>query len=280
MAVTPRTLARWKQEHRPIVALTATDYAFARILDRAGIDLLLVGDSLAMVALGHPTTLPLTLDAIIHHTQAVCRGVKRALVVVDLPFLSYQIDSAQAIASAGRILKETGAAAVKLEGGYPKLVETVTRLVEMGIPVMGHIGLTPQSIHQTGYRQQGQTPEAEAKILAEAIALQDAGAFCLVLEHISADLARTVSQRLTIPTIGIGAGTACDGQILVTHDLLGLSEHQPPFAKIYTDLQTTIETAARQYATDVLTDVLADVLTEGYTDRPTENLADPNITPT
>jgi len=252
MAVTPRTLARWKQEHRPIVALTATDYAFARILDRAGIDLLLVGDSLAMVALGHATTLPLTLDAMIHHAQAVCRGVKRALVVVDLPFLSYQIDTAQAITSAGRILQETGAAAVKLEGGYPNLVETVTRLVEMGIPVMGHIGLTPQSIHQTGYRQQGQTPEAEAKILAEAIALEAAGAFCLVLEHISAELAGTISQRLTIPTIGIGAGTACDGQILVTHDLLGLSEHQPPFAQVYADLQTTIETVARQYMADVL----------------------------
>lgn len=273
MAVTPRTLARWKQEHRPIVALTATDYAFARILDRAGIDVLLVGDSLAMVALGHTTTLPLTLDGMIHHAQAVCRGVKRALVVVDLPFLSYQIDSAQAIASAGRILKETGAAAVKLEGGYPSLIETVTRLVEMGIPVMGHLGLTPQSIHQTGYRQQGQTPEAEAKILAEAIALQTAGAFCLVLEHISADLAHTISQRLIIPTIGIGAGTACDGQILVTHDLLGLSEHQPPFAKVYADLQTTIETAARQYATDVLAEDRTNRHPEDCDDLPDSHVA-------
>jgi 3-methyl-2-oxobutanoate hydroxymethyltransferase len=254
MAVTPRTLARWKHENRPIVALTATDYAFARVLDGAGIDLLLVGDSLAMVALGHTTTLPLTLDDIIHHAKAVCRGVKRALVVVDLPFLSYQIDSAQAIASAGRILKETGAAAVKLEGGYPRLVETVTRLVEMGIPVMGHVGLTPQSIHQTGYRQQGQTPQAEAKILAEAIALQDAGVFCLVLEHINSDLARRISQRLTIPTIGIGAGSQCDGQILVTHDLLGFSDRQPPFAKVYADLQATIKTAARQYVADVFSE--------------------------
>ncbi|TAF53736.1 MAG: 3-methyl-2-oxobutanoate hydroxymethyltransferase [Oscillatoriales cyanobacterium] len=251
MAVTPRTLARWKQENRPIVALTATDYAFARVLDGAGIDLILVGDSLAMVALGHATTLPLTLDDIIHHAKAVCRGVQRALVVVDLPFLSYQIDSAQAIASAGRILQETGAAAVKLEGGYPQLLDSVKRLVEIGIPVMGHVGLTPQSIHQTGYRQQGQDPAAEAKILAEAIALEQAGVFCLVLEHITADLARRISQQLTIPTIGIGAGSACDGQILVTHDLLGFSERQPPFAKVYTDLQATITTAACQYITDV-----------------------------
>jgi 3-methyl-2-oxobutanoate hydroxymethyltransferase len=254
MAVTPRTLARWKQEHRPIVALTATDYAFARVLDAAGIDLILVGDSLAMVALGHTTTLPLTLDEMIHHAKAVCRGVTRALVVVDLPFLSYQMDSAQAIAAAGRILKETGAAAVKLEGGYPRLTETVTRLVEIGIPVMGHVGLTPQSIHQTGYHQQGQDPAAEAKILAEAIALQAAGVFCLVLEHIRSDLAQKISQQLTIPTIGIGAGTQCDGQILVTHDLLGFSERQPPFAKVYADLQATIATAARDYITDVLAD--------------------------
>jgi len=252
MSVTPRTLARWKAQGRRIVALTATDYAFARILDRAGIDLLLVGDSLAMVALGHETTLPLTLDAIVHHAQAVKRGVDRALVVVDLPFLTYQIDSAQAIASAGRVLKETGAAAVKLEGGHPRLVETIARLVEVGIPVMGHVGLTPQSIHQTGYRQQGRTPDAEAQILAEAIALQDAGAFCVVLEHIQADLAGTISRQLEIPTIGIGAGSQCDGQILVTHDLLGLSESVPPFAQVYADLQATIETAARAYADDVL----------------------------
>ncbi|MGD1901193.1 MAG: 3-methyl-2-oxobutanoate hydroxymethyltransferase [Geitlerinemataceae cyanobacterium] len=252
MAVTPRTLARWKREGRPIVALTATDYAFARILDRAGIDLLLVGDSLAMVALGHETTLPLSLDAIVHHAQAVKRGVERALIVVDLPFLSYQIDSAQAVASAGRILKETGAAAVKLEGGSPRLVETVARLVEVGIPVMGHVGLTPQSIHQTGYRQQGSTPEAEDKILAEAIALQESGAFCIVLEHIGEDLAGAISRKLLIPTIGIGAGGQCDGQILVTHDLLGLSASVPPFAKVYADLQATIATAAHQYADDVL----------------------------
>jgi len=290
MPVTPQTLTHWKQQGRPIVALTATDYAFARLLDQAGIDLILVGDSLAMVALGYKTTLPLTLEAMLHHAQAVCRGVSQALVVVDLPFLSYQVDPAQAIAAAGRVLKETGAAAVKLEGGYPEMVETVRRLVQAGIPVMGHVGLTPQSVHILGYRQQGTTAEAEAKILAEAIALEQAGAFCIVLEHITASLAQQISAALTIPTIGIGAGKNCDGQILVTHDLLGLSDYQPPFAKVYVNLKTMIHGALQQYRDDVLGVVFAeaidpaatettDPLTKLPTDPPTDPLAEPPTDP-
>ena len=164
MNISPRTLLKWKKEQRSIVCLTAWDYAIAQLLDRSGIDLILVGDSLAMVALGHSSTLPVTLDQMIDHTQAVCRGVNRALVVCDLPFLTYQTDVKQAIASAGRILKETEAGAIKLEGGYPAIIETVSRLTEIGIPVMGHIGLTPQSVRILGYRQQGKTAEQQEEI--------------------------------------------------------------------------------------------------------------------
>ncbi|MGK7943473.1 MAG: 3-methyl-2-oxobutanoate hydroxymethyltransferase, partial [Microcystaceae cyanobacterium] len=175
MAITTQQLIRWKQEQRPIVSLTAWDTAIARILDQAGVDIILVGDSLAMVALGHPTTLPLTLDQMIHHGMAVRRGVKNALIVCDLPFLSYQESIPQAIRSAGRILKETGIQAVKLEGGHPKMVETIAELTAIGIPVMGHVGLTPQSVHQLGYSQQGKTEAAANRILDQAIALSEAG---------------------------------------------------------------------------------------------------------
>ena len=252
--ITVRQLLQYKAKGQSIVALTAWDFAIAQILDTAGIDLILVGDSLAMVALGYESTLPLTLDEIIHHAKAVKRGVKNALIVVDLPFLSYQTSIEDAIRSAGRILKETGAQAVKLEGGYPAIVETVARLVEIGIPVMAHIGLTPQSVHQLGYRQQGQTTVDRDRLIAAAIALQQAGAFSIVLEHIPADLALLISQKLTIPTIGIGAGTDCDGQILVTADFLGLTEHQPPFAKPYIDLRTIITTAIQNYTDDIKKD--------------------------
>lgn len=251
MAITVQHLLQWKQQGRPIAALTAWDYAFAQVLDQAGIDLVLVGDSLAMVALGYETTLPVALDEMVHHAKAVRRGVQRALVVCDLPFLSYQ-DPQQALHSAGRALKEAGAQAVKLEGGYPVIVEIVHRLVEAGIPVMGHVGLTPQAVHQLGgYRQQGQSPEAAGKIFAEATALEQAGAFALLLEHIPANLALQITRKLTIPTIGIGAGPHCDGQILVTADLLGLSERQPPFAKSYTNLRQEITQAVQQFSTDV-----------------------------
>jgi 3-methyl-2-oxobutanoate hydroxymethyltransferase len=251
MAVTTQQLTQWKQQKRPIVVLTAWDYAIAHLLDQAGVDLILVGDSLAMVTLGYETTLPLTLDEIMHHAKAVRRGVKQALVVVDLPFLTYQESPAQAIHSAGRILKETGAQAVKLEGGYPIMAETVERLVHAGIPVLGHVGLTPQSVHQLGYRQQGKTAAAGERILSEAIALEQAGAFGIVLEHIPAALAAEITQKLTIPTIGIGAGAHCDGQVLVTTDVLGLSQRQPPFAKAYVNLQQIISQAVQDFSSEV-----------------------------
>jgi 3-methyl-2-oxobutanoate hydroxymethyltransferase len=248
---TVRQLLQFKAQGKRIVALTAWDFAIAEILDRAGVDIILVGDSLAMVTLGYENTLPLTLDEVIHHAKAVKRGVKNALIVVDLPFLSYQTSSEAAIASAGRILKETGAQAVKLEGGYPQMVTTVARMVEVGIPVMGHIGLTPQSVHQLGYRQQGQTDTDRDRMVTEAIALERAGAFAIVLEHIPADLAKLITQKIAIPTIGIGAGVDCDGQVLVTADLLGLTARQPPFAKAYVDLRSIITQAVQDYSTEV-----------------------------
>ncbi|MBD2041523.1 3-methyl-2-oxobutanoate hydroxymethyltransferase [Microcoleus sp. FACHB-672] len=251
MSVTIQQLIQWKQQGRPIVALTAWDYPVAQLLDEAGVDLILVGDSLAMVALGYETTLPVTLEEMMHHAKAVRRGVEKALVVVDLPFLTYQESPQQAMHSAGRILKETGANAVKLEGGYDAIAQTVYRLVQAGIPVMGHVGLTPQSVHQLGYRQQGKTPEDSERILSEAIALEQAGAFAIVLEHIPAELAAQISKRLVIPTIGIGAGPDCDGQVLVTADLLGLSSRQPPFAKSYANLRQTIGKAVRDFSIEV-----------------------------
>lgn len=203
------------------------------------------------VVLGYKTTLPISLDEMLYHAKSVVRGVERALIVVDLPFLTYQESIQQAMQSAGRVLKETGAQAVKLEGGYPAMVETIGRLVQAGIPVMGHVGLTPQSVHQLGLRQQGKTQEEGERILQEAIALEQAGVFSLVLEHIPADLAKQITQKLSIPTIGIGAGSDCDGQVLVTSDVLGLSEKQPPFAKVYTNLRETITKAVQDYAADV-----------------------------
>ncbi|AFY30822.1 3-methyl-2-oxobutanoate hydroxymethyltransferase [Calothrix sp. PCC 7507] len=250
MAVTTQQLIQWKQQGRAIVALTAWDYAIAQLLDAAGVDLILVGDSMAVV-LGYETTLPITLDEMIYHAKAVRRGVKRAFMLVDLPFLTYQESIPQAIHSAGRVLKETGAQGVKLEGGYPEMVETVARLVKAGIPVMGHVGLTPQAVHQLGLRQQGKTEAASERILQEAIALEQAGAFAMLLEHIPADLAMQITQKLRIPTIGIGAGVHCDGQVLVTADVLGLSQKQPPFAKVYTNLRETITKAVQDYAVDV-----------------------------
>lgn len=250
MPVTTQQLIEWKQQGRSIVALTAWDYAIAQLLDAAGVDLILVGDSMAVV-LGYETTLPITLEEMIYHASSVRRGVKRALMVVDLPFLTYQESLQQAMHSAGRVLKETGAQGVKLEGGYPAIIETVTRLVQVGIPVMGHVGLTPQSVHQLGLRQQGKTEEASVRILNEAIALEQAGAFSIVLEHIPATLALQITQKISIPTIGIGAGPHCDGQVLVTSDVLGLSEKQPPFAKVYTNLRETITKAVQDFSVEV-----------------------------
>ena len=252
MPVTTQQLSQWKHQGRRITVLTAYEYAIAQLIDQAGIDIVLVGDSLAMVGLGYDTTLPLTLDEIIHHAKAVRRGVKQALLVVDLPFLTYQESPQQAIHSAGRILKETGAQGVKLEGGYPAMAETVGQLVQVGIPVMGHVGLTPQSVHQFGgYRKQGKTLDQAERIIAEAIALEQAGAFSIVLEHIPSDLAQNITQKLGIPTIGIGAGGGCEGQVLVTSDILGLSAWQPPFAKTYANLQQTITQAVQEFCTEV-----------------------------
>jgi 3-methyl-2-oxobutanoate hydroxymethyltransferase len=251
MAVTISQLIQWKQQGRTLISLTAWDYSMARLLDEAGVDIILVGDSLAMVALGHSTTLPLTLDEMLHHAAAVRRGVKRSLVVCDLPFLSYQESTSQAIHSAGRVLKETGVQAVKLEGGHPAIAETVSRLSAIGIPVMGHVGLTPQSVHRLGFKQQGKKEEDAQRIFAEAIALSQAGAFAIVLEHIPAQLAAEITAKLPIPTIGIGAGSDCDGQVLVTADLLGLSEKQPPFAKSYVNLQEIITEAVCNFSREV-----------------------------
>ncbi|TVQ07505.1 MAG: 3-methyl-2-oxobutanoate hydroxymethyltransferase [Leptolyngbya sp. DLM2.Bin27] len=254
MAVSVDHILRWKQTGQPaqpITMLTAWDVMSAQIVDAAGADIVLVGDSLAMVALGYDTTLPLTLDEMLICARAVRRGVKNALVVVDLPFLSYQTSGSDAIRAAGQMLK-LGAQAVKLEGGHGEVVETVRRLVQWGIPVMGHVGLTPQSVNQLGgFRQQGKTEAESDRILAEAKALERAGAFAIVLEHIPAELARDITKALSIPTIGIGAGVHCDGQVLVTADVLGLSVWQPPFAKVYANLRQQAVAAAREFCEEV-----------------------------
>ena len=241
-----------KRQGEKIVMLTAYDATMARLLDRAGVDALLVGDSLGTVILGLDTTLPVTLDAVVHHTRAVVRGAERAFVIADMPFLTFQISVAEAVRNAGRLLQEGGAAAVKLEGGRP-VVDVVKRLVDVGIPVMGHLGLQPQSVHQAGgYVKQATQPAAVDALMIDALALQDAGAFSLVLESIPADVARTVTRELAIPTIGIGAGADCDGQILVSYDMLGLFDgFVPSFVHQYAKLGDAIEAATREYASDV-----------------------------
>ena len=241
-----------KRQGEKIVMLTAYDATMARLLDRAGVDALLVGDSLGTVILGLDTTLPVTLDAVVHHTRAVVRGAERAFVIADMPFLTFQISVAEAVRNAGRLLQEGGAAAVKLEGGRP-VVDVVKRLVDVGIPVMGHLGLQPQSVHQAGgYVKQATQPAAVDALMIDALALQDAGAFSLVLESIPADVARTVTRELAIPTIGIGAGPDCDGQILVSYDMLGLFDgFVPSFVHQYAKLGDAVVTATREYAADV-----------------------------
>jgi 3-methyl-2-oxobutanoate hydroxymethyltransferase len=245
-------LKAMKQRGERIAMLTAYDATMARLLDQAGLDALLVGDSLGMVLLGHETTLPVTLDAMVYHTQAVCRGAKRALVIADMPFLSYQISVPDAVRNAGRLMQEGGAHAVKIEGGRPA-VETVGRLVEIGIPVMGHLGLTPQAVHQLGgFRQQAKSAQDAQRLLEDAKALEAVGAFAIVLESIPAEVACTVTRELTIPTIGIGAGPFCDGQVLVSYDALGITQKDvPPFVKRYADIGGAMVEAAKAYATDV-----------------------------
>src|SRR5216684_4467272 len=213
-------LTLMKARGERIVMLTAYDATMARLLDRAGIDVLLVGDFLGQVILGLDTTIPVTLDAVIHHTRAVTRGTSRALVVADMPFLTYQVSAEEAMRNAARLFQEGGASAVKLEGGRP-VVETVHRLTEAGLPVMGHVGLTPQHVHRLGgMRRQARSDEAAKELLQDALALEDAGAFAIVLEAIPDEVAQAVTDRLRIPTIGIGAGPHCDGQVLVSYDLL------------------------------------------------------------
>jgi 3-methyl-2-oxobutanoate hydroxymethyltransferase len=241
-----------KARGEKIAVLTAYDATMARLLDRAGVDVLLVGDSLGMVVLGFDTTLPVTLDAMIHHTQAVVRGAERALVVADMPFLTFQISPEESVRNAGRLLQEGGAAAVKLEGGRP-VVDVVKRLVDVGIPVMGHLGLLPQSVHQLGgYRRHATEPRDAEALLEDAAALERAGAFAIVLEAIPDELARIVTNHVAVPTIGIGAGPHCDGQVLVTYDMLGLFDRfVPSFVKQYAHLSTTIAAAVEGYVSDV-----------------------------
>src|ERR1700730_5077518 len=243
-------LLEMKQRGEKITILTAYDATMARHLDCAGVDVILVGDSLGMVILGHETTLEVTLDMMVHHTRAVRQGTKHALVVADMPFLTFQTGLDDAVRNAGRLIQEGGAAAVKLEGGRAS-AEVTARLVEIGIPVMGHIGLTPQSVHQLGGFKRIAGPAAE-KLLDEARAVQQAGAFAIVLESIPADIARDITQTLDIPTIGIGAGPHCDGQVLVSYDALGLfDEFTPSFVKRYAELGKDVVRSAREYIDDV-----------------------------
>jgi 3-methyl-2-oxobutanoate hydroxymethyltransferase len=230
----PADLLSRKQAGRPIAVLTAWDALSAAWVEQAGADVILVGDSLAMVVLGHATTLPVSLEEMVLHTRAVGRGLqgppaRQPLIVTDLPFLSYQCSLDDAVAAAGRVLKDSPAAGVKLEGGEPETIAVVDRLVRSGIPVMGHLGLTPQSVHRLGYRRQANDPVSQQRLRRAALELQAAGCFALVLEHVPAELASSLSQDLLIPVIGIGAGDGCDGQVRVTADLLGLTDRQPPF---------------------------------------------------
>lgn len=251
-AVRTTDLVRMKRNGERIAMLTAYDFAMARLLDRAGIDVLLVGDSLGMVALGHDTTLPVTVDAMAHHAAAVSRGASRALVVADMPFLSCHTGVRDAVLAAGRLVREGRVQAVKIEGGHGVL-EVCQRLVEAGIPVMGHLGLTPQAVHQLGgFRKQAKSRAEARKLLESAQALQAAGAFALVLEAIPDEVAAEATALLEIPTIGIGAGPHCDGQVLVSHDVFGLDEGSaPPFAKRYADLGRRMTAAAEEYAREV-----------------------------
>jgi len=241
---------------RRLSMLTAYDFTFARLADAAGIDMLLVGDSLAMVVQGHENTLGVTMDEMIYHARMVVRGRSRALVVGDMPFLSYQVSPTEALANAGRFIKEAGVEAVKLEGGI-HMAETVARLVQVDIPVVGHIGLTPQSVHRMGGhkvqgRQTGHAPGARDRLIEDAKALDQAGAFAIVIEGVPADLAATITNEVSVPTIGIGAGAGCDGQVLVLHDVLGLEERlSPKFAKRYAEVGHAAKDAIASYVAEV-----------------------------
>jgi 3-methyl-2-oxobutanoate hydroxymethyltransferase len=250
--VTIQLIQAMKTRGEPISMLTAYDYPTALVMDQVGMDIILVGDSLGMVVLGYESTLPVTMDEMIHHSKAVARGAKTALLVGDMPFMSYQTDTAEAVRNAGRFLQEGGMNAVKLEGGSER-EETIRAIIRAGIPVMGHLGLTPQSVHKLGgYRPQGRDAEAAYRLLEDAQILQEAGCFSLVLESIPGKLAQLVSERLDIPTLGIGAGAGCDGQVLVTHDLLGIFERfTPRFVKRYASLAAEMRRAFDEFKQDV-----------------------------
>ena len=250
--VTICDVAKMKRKGQKIPVVTAYDYTSARLADRAGIPILLVGDSLGMVVLGYDSTIPVTMEDMVHHVKAAARGAQRAMITADLPFMSYQLDATQGLANAARLVQEGGAQAVKLEGGE-RVAEVVARIVDAGIPVMGHIGLTPQSVHGLGgYRVQGQSQAGALQLLKDSQALEQAGAFSMVLELVPAPLGRMISERLTIPTIGIGAGGGCDGQVQVLHDMLGLyTDFVPKHTKQYARLAETIEGALTQYALEV-----------------------------
>ncbi|MFC4261694.1 3-methyl-2-oxobutanoate hydroxymethyltransferase [Ferruginibacter yonginensis] len=250
--ITTNTLQKMKSSGEKISMITAYDFSFAKMFDAAGIDVILVGDSASNVMAGHETTLPITLDQMIYHAQSVVRGVDRCLVVVDLPFGSYQGNSREALNSAIKVMKETGGHAIKLEGGENE-VESIKRIVNSGVPVMGHLGLTPQSIYKFGTYNVRAKEAAEAEQLKkDALLLQEAGCFALVLEKIPAQLAAEVTASLHIPTIGIGAGGACDGQVLVMHDMLGINaSFKPRFLRTYLDLESQINGAVQQYIADV-----------------------------
>ena len=262
------SLKEKKLRGEKITVLTAYDCTMAGLIDRAGIDVLLVGDSLGMVVLGHEDTLSVTLDTMVEHTSAVARGARHALVVSDMPFLSYQVDLGEAVRNAGRLI-QGGAAAVKIEGGSIIIIDVARRLVAIGIPVMGHLGLTPQSVHQLGgFRPQAQTSESADQLLREAKSLEEAGVFSIVLESIPSELAKRVTAELAVPTIGIGAGPHCDGQVLVSYDTFGLFQGSvPPFVKQYAQLGDQILEATRAYIEDVRTGRFPTVEEDQESDR-------------
>lgn len=276
--VTVRDVAEMKSRGEKISMITAYDYTTAKVVDQAGIPLLLVGDSLGMVVLGYESTVSVTMEDMLHHVKAVTRGAKNSMVIADLPFMSYNLDSTQALANAGRLMQEGGASSVKLEGGE-RMAETTRRIVECGIPVMGHIGLTPQAVNGLGgYRVQGRGREEAQQLVKDALALEQAGAFGVVLEMVPAPLASLISKRLTIPTIGIGAGVGCDGQVQVIHDMLGLfTDFVPKHARRYAQLADVMTKALTDYAQEVregsfpsakesfkMDETLLDGLADGY----------------
>ena len=257
MRLTVRDMQEMKDSAQKIAVLTAYDYTWAKLLEAAGVRFMLVGDSLGQCVLGYDSTVPVTMEDMLHHVRSVVRGTEFAHVIADMPFMSYQVDEGEALRNAGRLLAEGGAQSVKLEGGR-RMASTVRRLSEAGVPVMGHIGLTPQSINQIGKpKVQGNSPEAASALVEDAVALQDAGAYSIVLESVPARLAKVITERLTIPTIGIGAGPYCDGQVQVSHDILGLLavgihvDHVPRHVRRYAQLSDTIISAVSQYAEDV-----------------------------